>query len=51
MSAPTPARLRMAAQVQGKTLRFRDADLNDAALILSLRTDAEKSRYLSALSG
>jgi len=51
MSAPTPARLRKAAQVQGKTLRFRDARVDDAAFILSLRTDAEKSRYLSAVSG
>ncbi len=35
----------------GKTIHFRDASINDAAFILSLRTDAEKSRYLSAVSG
>lgn len=51
MNAPTPARLRKAAWVQGKTLRFRDAVVDDAAFILSLRTDAEKSRYLSTVSG
>lgn len=37
--------------MQGKTLCFRDATVDDAAFILSLRTDAEKSRYLSAVSG
>lgn len=35
----------------GKTLAFRDARIDDAAFILSLRTDVEKSRYLSAVSG
>lgn len=35
----------------GKTLNFRNAMVDDAAFILSLRTDAEKSRYLSAVSG
>lgn len=35
----------------GKTLSFRNATVDDAAFILSLRTDAEKSRYLSAVSG
>jgi len=46
MSAPP--RLRKAARVMGKTLAFRDAGPQDAAFILSLRTDPEKSRYLSA---
>lgn len=32
----------------GKTLAFRDARVDDAAFILSLRTDPKKSRYLSA---
>lgn len=32
----------------GKTLAFRDARVEDAAFVLSLRTDPEKSRYLSA---
>lgn len=34
----------------GKTLTFRDANVADAAFILSLRTDENKSRYLSAVS-
>lgn len=44
-------RLRKAAHVVGKTLSFRNAMVDDAAFILSLRTDVEKSRYLSAVSG
>lgn len=51
MIAPASIRLRKAARVVGKTLSFRDASLDDAAFILSLRTDTEKSRYLSAVSG
>lgn len=51
MSAPTPIKLRKAVRIVGKTLAFRDATVRDAAFILSLRTDAEKSRYLSAVSG
>lgn len=51
MSTPAPTKLRKAARVVGKTLAFRDATVADAAFILSLRTDAEKSRYLSAVSG
>lgn len=42
--------IRKAAQVMGKTLTFRDANVKDAAFILSLRTDEVKSRYLSAVS-
>ena len=37
--------------MQGKTLSFRNATVHDAAFILALRTDAEKSRYLSPVSG
>lgn len=51
MSAPATIRLRKAARVVGKTLHFRNATVADAAFILSLRTDAGKSRYLSAVSG
>jgi RimJ/RimL family protein N-acetyltransferase len=51
MSAPAMIRVRKAARVVGKTLNFRNATVDDAAFILSLRTDAEKSRYLSAVSG
>ena len=43
-------RLRKAARVVGKTLTFRNADVEDAAFILSLRNDSEKSRYLSPVS-
>ena len=42
------ASIRKAAIVRGDTLIFRDATPDDAEFILSLRTDAEKSRYLSA---
>lgn len=34
----------------GRTLSFRDATVEDAAFVLSLRTDENKSRYLSAVS-
>lgn len=44
-------RLRKAVRVVGKTLSFRNAAVDDGVFILSLRTDAEKSRYLSAVSG
>lgn len=40
-----------AARVMGKTLCFRNAELSDAAFILALRTDANKSRYLSSVTG
>lgn len=51
MNASQPIRLRKAARVMGKTLTFRDVTVEDAAFILSLRTDSEKARYLSAVSG
>jgi RimJ/RimL family protein N-acetyltransferase len=50
MSAPQPIQIRKAAQIVGKTLQFRDANVGYAEFILSLRTDAGKSRYLSAVS-
>jgi len=37
--------------VTGKTLTFRNATVEDAEFILSLRTDSEKSCYLSSVSG
>jgi RimJ/RimL family protein N-acetyltransferase len=43
--------LRKASLIKGKTLRFRNADIGDALFIFSLRTDLEKSRYLTAVSG
>lgn len=51
MSEQPTGRLRKARRVAGKTLTFRDAEATDAPFILSLRTDAEKSRYLSSVSG
>jgi len=39
-----------ASKVAGKSLIFRDAKVTDASFILKLRTDAQKSRYLSAVS-
>ena len=50
MNQPRPIRIQKAAQVVGKTLQFRDATVADAEFILSLRTDTEKSRYLSTVS-
>ncbi|MCF8002809.1 MAG: GNAT family N-acetyltransferase [Chromatiaceae bacterium] len=43
-------KIHKAQQVKGKTLVFRDANAEDAAFILSLRTDKKKSRYLSTTS-
>ncbi len=40
--------IRKASKVVGDTIAFRNANVSDAEFILSLRTDAEKSRYLSA---
>lgn len=42
--------LRKAKLVIGKALYFRNAGFSDAAFILSLRTDANKSRHLSSVS-
>lgn len=50
MSKPLTAQIRKAAKIVGKTLTFRDATITDAAFILSLRTDPEKNRFLSAVS-
>ncbi|WP_082027186.1 GNAT family N-acetyltransferase [Serpentinimonas maccroryi] len=47
---PTIPTLRKAAKVQGKTLVFRDAGIKDAEFILKLRTDIQKSQYLSPVS-
>ena len=45
--SPLPT-IRKAQKIQGRTLIFRDAKQEDAAFILSLRTDSQKSRYLSS---
>lgn len=39
-----------AKKLQGKTLIFRDAVIDDAAFIVMLRTDPSKGRFLSATS-
>jgi RimJ/RimL family protein N-acetyltransferase len=44
-------KIRKAARVTGRTLIFRNACVDDAQFILSLRTDTEKSRYLSSVPG
>jgi hypothetical protein len=38
-----------ATLVNGKTLRFRNVSVSNADFILSLRTNPEKSQYLSAV--
>ena len=47
MSSSHLPKIRKALKVQGRTLMFRDANVNDATFILKLRTDSQKSRYLS----
>jgi RimJ/RimL family protein N-acetyltransferase len=47
VSAP---RLRKADVFPGRTLAFRDAQIDDAAFIHGLRCDAHKSRHLSPVS-
>lgn len=49
MSSTVPA-IRKAQYVRGKTLVFRNAIVDDAEFILSLRTDSDKSKYLSKTS-
>lgn len=46
----TQPTIRKACRIHGKTLSFRNASISDAPFILSLRTDAERSRYLSTVS-
>lgn len=50
MTASQWPQIRKAALVTGKTLTFRNADVADAKFILSLRTDPDKSRYLSTVT-
>lgn len=44
------ARIRKAMLISGNKLLFRNASVNDAAFILSLRTNQLKSRHLSKVS-
>lgn len=50
MSTQPHPTIRKARRVMGKSLVFRNATVDDAEFILSLRTDEQKSRYLSAVS-
>lgn len=50
-AALTSGRIRKAKAIEGKTLLFRDADIEDARFILELRSQTEKARHLSAISG
>lgn len=47
MNTNLSPKIHKASKVQGRTLMFRDANEDDAAFILKLRTDSQKSRYLS----
>lgn len=50
-SDSTPhSRIRKATRVMGASLTFRNASIEDAKFILSLRTDVQKSRFLSPVS-
>lgn len=42
--------IRKAKRINGKNLSFRNAEVSDAVFILSLRTDINKSRYLSKVT-
>lgn len=48
LTAATSPSIRKAKKITGRTLVFRDASVDDAEFILSLRTDAKKSQHLSA---
>jgi len=50
MSAILWPAIRKATQIKGKTLTFRNATVEDAQFILLLRSDFQKSRYLSTTS-
>lgn len=43
-TAPT---IEKAARIAGKSIVFRNAEIKDAEFILSLRTDSQKSRFIS----
>ncbi|MEN8134169.1 MAG: GNAT family N-acetyltransferase [Thermodesulfobacteriota bacterium] len=47
MNVPRNRAIQKAHWVRGKTLVFRNAEVTDTDFILSLRTDSNKSRYLS----
>jgi RimJ/RimL family protein N-acetyltransferase len=43
----TTPHIQKAQRIKGKTLVFRNAEIEDASFILSLRTDVHKARFLS----
>lgn len=45
------AHIRKATSIRGKALVLRNVVVSDAAFILSLRTNPQKSKYLSQISG
>lgn len=50
MSNAASPMLRKASLVRGRTLNLRNAEVGDAEFILALRSDAQKSRFLSGTS-
>jgi len=50
MNVPVSRQIFKAHWVRGKEIVFRNAEISDAAFILSLRSDSDKSRYLSSTS-
>lgn len=50
-SVVAPAAIRRTGRLTGKTLTFRSIEVDDAAFVLSLRTDPGKARHLSTVSG
>lgn len=50
MNSQSTIPLRKPARIAGHHLAFRNAEVADAAFIVALRTDPEKSKYLSATS-
>jgi len=50
MGGKSISRISKARKIKGRTLIFRNAEVSDAEFILSLRTDAKKSKYLMKTS-
>lgn len=50
MSLSTSPQIRKAKRITGKNLVFRNASVDDAGFILSLRQDTKKSKFLSSTS-
>ena len=50
MNTPNQPQIRKAKKIEGKSLVLRDAGPDDAAFVLMLRTDPQKSKHLSFTS-